>query len=60
MLARLPKEDVAWSRGRIRDWGFAITNVYPTKADVGDRRRCKGSGSVVFRFRGAGATGEAG
>ena len=60
MLARLPKKNVIRGRGRIWNWSFAIANVYSTKADVGDRWRCKGSGSVVFRFWGAGATGEAG
>ena len=60
MLARLPKKDVVWSRGSVWNWGVAITDVYSTKANVGNRRRCKGSGSVILGFRGAGATGEAG
>ena len=60
MLARLPKEDVAWGRGSVQNWGFAITDVYSTKANVGNRRGCKGSGSVIFGLWGAGATGEAG
>ena len=60
MLARLPKEDVTWGGGSVWNWGFAITDVYPTKANVGNWRRCKGAGSVVFGFRGAGATSEAG
>ena len=60
MLARLPQEDIVRGRGSVRNWGFAIADVYPTKADVGKRRRCEGSGSVVFRFRGAGTAGEAG
>ena len=60
MFARLPKEDVARGRGSIWYWGFTITDVYSTKANVGDRRGCEGSGTVILRFRGAGATGEAG
>ena len=60
MFTGFPKEDVAWGRGSVRDWGFAITDVYSTKANIGDRWRCEGSGSVILGFRGAGATGEAG
>ena len=60
MLARFPKEDVAWGGGSIRDWGFTIADVYSTKTNVGDRWGCEGSGSVILGFRGAGATGEAG
>ena len=59
-MTRLPKEDIAWGRGCVRNWGFTIADVCSTKADVGERRRCEGSGSVVLGFRGAGATGEAG
>ena len=59
MFTRLPKKDVIRGRGRIWNWSFAIANVYPTKADVGDRWRCKGAGPVILGFRGAGATGEA-
>ena len=59
-MARLPKEDIAWGGGRVRDWGFTITDVCSAKANVGERRGCKGSGSVVLGFRGAGAAGEAG
>ena len=58
-MTRLPKEDVAWGRGSIRDWGFAIADVCSTKTNVGERWRCEGSGSMIFRFRGAGAAGEA-
>ena len=60
MLARFPKEDIARGGGSIWDWGFAIADVYTTKANVGDRWGCEGSGSVIFRFRSAGAAGEAG
>ena len=60
MLARLPKEDIAWGGGCVRNWGFTIADVCSTKANVGEGRRCKGVGSVVLRFWGAGATGEAG
>ena len=60
MLARFPKKDIARGGGSIRDWGFAIADVYPTKANVGNRRRCEGSGSVILGFWGAGAAGEAG
>ena len=60
MFTRLPKEDVARGGGSIRDWGFAIADVYSTETNIRDRRGCEGSGSVIFRFRGAGATGEAG
>ena len=59
MLARLPKEDVIRSRGSVWNWSFTIANVYSTKADVGDRRGCEGSGSVILGFRGAGAASEA-
>ena len=58
-MTRLPKEDVAWGRGCIRDWGFTIADVCSTKANVGERRGCEGSGSVILGFRGAGAAGEA-
>ena len=58
MLTRLPKEDVTWGRGSIWNWGFAIADVYSTKANVGNRQGCKGLGSVILGFRGAGATGE--
>ena len=54
-----PKEDVTWSGGGVWNWGFAITDVYSTKANVGKGWRCEGSGSVIFRFRGAGTAGEA-
>ena len=60
MLAGFPKEDIVRSRGSIRDWGFAITDVYSTKTNVGNRRGCKGAGPVILGFRGAGAAGEAG
>ena len=59
-MARLPKEDVARGRGCIRDWGFTIADVCSAKANVGERWRCEGSGSMIFRFRGAGAASEAG
>ena len=59
MLARFPKKDITRGRGRIRDWGFAIADVYSTKANVGNWWRCKGAGLVILRFRGAGATDEA-
>ena len=59
MLARLPKKNVIWGRGRIWDWGFAITDIYSTKANVRDRQGCKGLGSVILGFWGAGVTGEA-
>ena len=58
-MARLPKDDIAWGRGSIWDWGFAIADVCSTKANVGERRGCEGSGSVVLGFRGAGAASEA-
>ena len=60
MLARLPKEDVIRGRGSVRNWGFAITDVYPTKANIGNGWRGKGAGPMILGFRGAGATGEAG
>ena len=60
MFARLPKKDVIRGRGSVWNWGFAIADVYPTKANVGNRRRGEGSGSVILGFRGAGATSEAG
>ena len=60
MFARFPKKDVIRGRGGVWNWGFAIADVYSTKANVGNRRRCKGAGPVVLGFRGAGATGEAG
>ena len=60
MLTRLPKKDVVRGGGSIRDWGFAIADVYSTKANVGNRRGCKGAGSVILGFRGAGAASEAG
>ena len=47
-MARLPKEDIAWGGGCIRDWGFAIADVCSTKANIRERWRCKGSGSVIF------------
>ena len=59
-MARFPKEDVAWGRGCIRDWGFTIADVCSTKANVGERRGCEGSGSMILGFWGAGAAGEAG
>ena len=59
-MARLPKEDIAWGRGCIRDWGFTIADVGSAKANFRERRGCKGSRSVIFRFWGAGAAGEAG
>ena len=59
MLAGLPKEDVAQGRGSVRNWGFAITDIYSRKANIGDRWRRKGLGSVILRFWGAGAAGEA-
>ena len=59
-MARLPKEDIAWGGGRIRNWGFTVTDICSAKANLGKRRGCEGSGSVVFRFWGAGAAGEAG
>ena len=60
MFTRLPKEDVAWGRGCIRDWGFTIADVCSAKTDAGEDWGGKGSGSVIFGFRGAGATSEAG
>ena len=60
MLARLPKKDVIQGRGGVWNWGFAIADVYSTKADVGNRWGCKGVGPVILGFRGAGAAGEAG
>ena len=60
MLARLPKEDVIRGGRSVRNGGFTITDVYPTKANVGNRRRCEGSGSVILGLWGAGAAGEAG
>ena len=58
-MARFPEEDVAWGRGSIRDWGFAIADVCSAKANVEERRGCEGSGSVILGFRSAGAAGEA-
>ena len=58
-MARFPKEDIAWGGGCIWNWGFAIANVGSAKANIGERWRCKGSGSMIFRFRGAGTAGEA-
>ena len=60
MFTRFPKKDVIRGRGRIRNWGFTVADVYPTKANVGNRWRCEGSGSVILGFWGAGAAGEAG
>ena len=58
-MARLPKEDVVWGRGCIRDWGFTIADVCSAKANVGEGRGCEGSGSVILGFRGAGVAGKA-
>ena len=60
MLARLPKEDIIRGRGSVWNWGFTVADVYTTKANVGNRWGCEGSGSVIFRFRGAGAASETG
>ena len=54
MFTGFPKKDITQGGGSIRDWGFAIADVYFTKANVGNRRGGEGSGSVVFRFWGAG------
>ena len=59
MLARLPKKNVIWGGGHIWDWGFAITDVYSTKTNVRDGWGCKGLGSMVLGFQGAGVAGEA-
>ena len=58
-MARFPEEDIAWGGGRVRDWGFTIADVCSTKANVGERWGCEGSGSVIFGFRGAGAASKA-
>ena len=60
MLARLPKKDVVRGGGSVWNGGFTIADVYPTKANVGNRWGCKGAGPVILGFWGAGAAGEAG
>ena len=59
MLTRFPKKDVIRGWGSIWNWGFAIADIYSAKTNVGNRRGCEGSGSVILGFWGAGATGEA-
>ena len=59
-MARFPKENITWGRGCVWDWGFTIADVYSTKANVGNRWGCEGSGSVILGLRGAGAASEAG
>ena len=58
-MARFPKENIAWGGGGVWNWGFTIADVCSTKANVGERRGCESSGSVILGFRGAGAAGEA-
>ena len=58
-MARFPKEDIAWGGGGVRNRGFTIADVCSAKTNVGERWRCEGSGSMIFRFRGAGVAGEA-
>ena len=60
VFARLPKDDVTRGGGSIWDWGGAITDVYSTKTDVGDGRRCKCPGLVILGFWGTGSASEAG
>ena len=59
LFARLPKENVIQGGGHIWDWGFAIADIYSAKTNVRNRWGCEGPGSMVFRLRGAGMTGEA-